>query len=525
MKKFKRLLCGLLCLAMLLSTMGLMSCASSEEEETDEEGTVVTPEDTTVPSALPEDLRFNNKQVNILVREAYKTEFMAEKNGAVIDSAIHQRNIQVEDRLGVKLNYVAQVADTDARDVAYLQAIKNLYIGGITPADGGYHIITSHCTYGATLALDGVNYNLLSENENNYLDFSKPWHNQNFIEANTLRNTLYFSVGDANLSAIDRSLVTYVNKTEAAKQGLDDIDFIEIVNNDEWTLEYLKNLTKNIYEDTSGDNLRTYDDYYGLGIIKGSGNMDGVLLGSGFKFSQRSNDGGLELAINSARNEQIYSKLYNFFFDAVDGVRVYLPTYETSGHDEYYGTDVAYFSDQMFYEGKLVFAFGLIESARVFSKKPDMQYQILPLPKVDEIYEDYYTAAQVRYSTISLMNSLGDEDLAVATATLEALNEYSYRTVRPAYFDIAYKYRYASDETTSALFDRIVENITYDFVLNNTNLMGNAYAIIRDSFIGSYGSSGDSYEPAESLPGIWAQYGSSISTNFNNLIEKYEKLG
>ena len=55
--------------------------------------------------------------------------------------------------------------------------------------------------------------------------------------------------------------------------------------------------------------------------------------------------------------------------------------------------------------------------------------------------------------------------------------------------------------------------------------MGNAYAIIRDSFIGSYGSSGDSYEPAESLPGIWAQYGSSISTNFNNLIEKYEKLG
>ena len=123
------------------------------------------------------------------------------------------------------------------------------------------------------------------------------------------------------------------------------------------------------------------------------------------------------------------------------------------------------------------------------------------------------------------MNSLEGEDISVATAVLEALNEYSYRTVRPAYFDIAYKYRYASSAETSVLFDRIVENITYDFVLNNTNLMGNAYAIVRDSFIGSYGVTDGSYEPVESLPTIWAKYGSGITTNFDNLIAKYDKLG
>lgn len=526
LKIAKRVLCGILCCLMLVTSVFIGGCAGNDGEETKgPSGSYTGDVDNTIPSALPEDLKFDGKDVNILVREAYKTEFVTENNGAVIDTAVFQRNAQIEDRLNVNLNYMPVVADTDARDVMYLQGVKNLYLGGVTPADGGYHIVTSHCTYGATLAAEGVNYNLLKDVEENYIDFSKPWHNRNFVAANTVGGSLYFSVGDANLSAIDRSLVTYVNKSEAEKQQLGNIDFIKVVNNDEWTLEYLKNLVKNIYQDTSGDNERTYDDYYGLGIIKGSGNMDGILLGSGFKFSEHKSDGTIALAINSARNEQIYSKLFDFFFNYVDGVRVYLPTFETSGHDEYYGTDVSYFSDQMFYEGNLVFAYGLIESARVFSKKSGMEYQILPLPKVDDIATDYYTAAQVRYSTASIMNSLEGDDVAVATAVLEALNEYSYRTVRPAYFDIAYKYRYASSAETSVLFDRIVENITYDFVLNNTNLMGNAYAIVRDSFIGSYGVTDGSYEPVESLPTIWAKYGSGITTNFDNLIAKYDKLG
>jgi hypothetical protein len=325
-------------------------CGSGDDDETKgPSGSYTGDVDNTVPSALPEDLKFDGRDVNILVREAYKTEFVTENNGAVIDTAVFNRNIQIEDRLKVNLKYIPVVADTDARDVMYLQGVKNLYLGGVTPADGGYHVVTSHCTYGATLAAEGVNYNLLKDVEENYLDFSKPWHNQNFVAANTVGGSLYFSVGDANISAIDRSLVTYVNKSEAEKQQLGNIDFIKVVNDGEWTLEYLKKLVKNIYQDTSGDNERTYDDYYGLGIIKGSGNMDGILLGSGFKFSEHKTDGTIELAINSARNEQIYSKLFDFFFNYVDGLRVYLPTFETSGHDEYYGIDVSYFSDQMFY--------------------------------------------------------------------------------------------------------------------------------------------------------------------------------
>lgn len=524
MVNLKRILCGVVCCVMLLSSLSLGSCGNNGDDGKDtNNGISGDAVSTDVPSALPENLNFEEADVNILIRDAYKTEFISENTGAVIDSAINRRNLIIEEKLGVKLNFIPQVADTDNRDTNYLQGVKNMYLGGITPADGGYHIVTSHCTYGATLAAEGVNYNLRSDVEENYLDLTKPWHNQSFVESNTLGNVLYYSVGDANISAIDRSLVTYVNKTEADNNGLGDIDFIEVVNNNEWTLEYLKNLTKNIYVDKEGEGDRDEKDYYGLGIIKGSGNMDGILLGMGMRFSRHTSDGGLELCINSQRNEEIYSKLYDFYFNEVLGVRVYLPTFETS-HDEYYGTDVAYYTDQMFYENNLVFAFGLIESARVFAKKSDIQYQILPLPKVDDIAEDYYTAAQVRYSTISLLNSLSGTDLAVATATLEALHEYSYRIVRPAYFDIAYKFRYASDATTAALFDRIVENITYDFVINNTNLMGNPYAIVRDSFIGSYGVTDGNYQPVKSMPTIWAAYGSSITTNFEKLMDKYAGL-
>ena len=334
MVNLKRILCGVVCCVMLLSSLSLGSCGNNGDDGKDtNNGISGDAVSTDVPSALPENLNFEEADVNILIRDAYKTEFISENTGAVIDSAINRRNLIIEEKLGVKLNFIPQVADTDNRDTNYLQGVKNMYLGGITPADGGYHIVTSHCTYGATLAAEGVNYNLRSDVEENYHDLTKPWHNQSFVESNTLGNVLYYSVGDANISAIDRSLVTYVNKTEADNNGLGNIDFIEVVNNNEWTLEYLKNLTKNIYVDKEGEGDRDEKDYYGLGIIKGSGNMDGILLGMGMRFSRHTSDGGLELCINSQRNEEIYSKLYDFYFNEVLGVRVYLPTFETS-HDE-----------------------------------------------------------------------------------------------------------------------------------------------------------------------------------------------
>ena len=177
------------------------------------------------------------------------------------------------------------------------------------------------------------------------------------------------------------------------------------------------------------------------------------------------------------------------------------------------GKDFKYMSDQKFFDGQTVFAFGLLQSAKVFAQTK-LSYQILPLPKLDENMEGYRTSPQDSYNLVSVMSNCKGNDLALATATLECLSEQSYRLVRPEYYDIAFKIRYASEEDTAALFDMIIDNIRYEFAFVNSALIGDVLHLVRDNFIGSP-------NPETSLGKIWAEHGSSVSTAFEELIENY----
>lgn len=71
---------------------------------------------------LPDDLNFQNAEVTFLIWEdCPMLEFFVEGlNGEIINDAIFERNRIVEDRLGVKLNYVATLGN-DTHMAAYMQ--------------------------------------------------------------------------------------------------------------------------------------------------------------------------------------------------------------------------------------------------------------------------------------------------------------------------------------------------------------------------------------------------------------------
>ena len=229
--------------------------------------------------------------------------------------------------------------------------------------------------------------------------------------------------------------------------------------------------------------------------------------------AKRTEDGSLELTVNSPANENVYAKLYSFFYDEVNGIKVCNPSVIVGDDSDYNGKDFKYMSDQKFFDGQTVFAFGLLQSAKVFAQTK-LSYQILPLPKLDENTDGYRTSAQDSYNLVSVMSNCKGNDLKLATATLECLSEQSYRLVRPEYYDIAFKFRYASEEDTAALFDMIIDNVRYEFAYVNSALIGDVLHAVRDNFIGYP-------QPVTSLNLIWAEQGSKIAAAFEELIENY----
>lgn len=507
MKKFLSIM---ICCLMIGSMLSACKPQKSGSNETTPQKPDTTDNDINgIPSAIPEDLVFNGEKVNILLRTDLASEFTIDVAVNGVEEAIFRRNHFVEERLGIKLNFVTSSANPESD---YLTEIRKLYASGFTASEGGYHFVTSHVYYGAALAAEGTYLNLLNFDLDNYIDTSKPWYNQSFVAENVLNDALYFTVGDVNLSAVDRTVVTFMNKDKANAHGIGDIDYIQVVNDGMWTLDYLKTLVADIYADNTGDG-RTLDDFYGLTIMRGSANIDSLLVSCGMQLAKRTEDGSLELTVNSPANENVYAKLYDFFYTEVPGIKVCSPNWIVGNDDDYKGKDFKYMSDQKFFDGQTVFAFGLLQSAKVFSQTK-LSYQILPLPKLDENMEGYRTSPQDSYNLVSVMSNCKGNDLALATATLECLSEQSYRLVRPEYYDIAFKFRYASEEDTAALFDMIIDNIRYEFAFVNSALIGDVLHLVRDNFIGYP-------NPETSLGKIWAEHGRSVSTAFEELIENY----
>ena len=71
----------------------------------------------------------------------------------------------------------------------------------------------------------------------------------------------------------------------------------------------------------------------------------------------------------------------------------------------------------------------------------------------------------------ALLKTSGNTD--AAGAVLEALSAYKYKTVLPAYFEVALKTKYSRDDTTSQMCDIIRDSMVLDFGFVFNNELGN----------------------------------------------------
>ena len=90
-------------------------------------------------------------------------------------------------------------------------------------------------------------------------------------------------------------------------------------------------------------------------------------------------------------------------------------------------------------------------------------YGMLPNPKWDEAQERYLTNAYDQFSVFGVPLSVPTGDLEFVGTIYECLNAESYKTVYPAYYDVALKGKYSEDADTANMVDIIMEGRLFDF--------------------------------------------------------------
>ncbi len=446
----KRILSLILVLAMLATAM--VACSSDGDDKKNDETTATT----TAPSGSGEgaittyleplsdeikELDYDERPITILEREydvRIKDELWVEElTNDPIKDAIYNRNAAVEELLGVEINRVT---------AEHMTGLQNKVDIMVNSGDETFDIVAASVYYGTPMIQKGQVYNLYDNGIDKYLDATKPWWSQYWIEEAEMGDRLYCITGAPALSLSRLMFVMYYNKTMGENHGIEDL--YTVVEEGRWTIDYCSELVSGIYRDLNGDDLKDEEDEYGLAINHYE-NCD--MFWSAFDMSMltKSEDGWFELASQDKEKISI----------AVD--KVFALIRENSGTYDTIDTKGFDVARDMFSNGTVLLAalhLSYAESEQ-FRNMQD-EYGIIPVPKYDEKQEDYYTYAHDQYSVFMIPITVHDPEMS--GAVLEAMAYESYKTLQPVYYDIVLKGRYANDPQSRRMLDTITTNTKVD---------------------------------------------------------------
>ena len=401
--------------------------------------------------SLPDGLDFNGMIINLLIQgDSWKeSEFIAEDEiGEVVNDAIYNRNRSVEDRLNIKLNIISGPGWENWSTMA--SQIKKSIMAG----DYSYDLIAGWSARAPALAVEGLFMDL---HELPYVEMSKPWWNQSMLSEMTIGGKLPFLAGDMTLSLIENCSVYYFNKTVHQEFALPDL--YQTVLDGKWTLDYAGSMIREISKDLNGDGKMDNKDLYGI-ALEPLNVADGFMQSSDIKMTKYDDSGMPYLDAEKEKLSNLVDKIYNLYYDNPG-------TYNYSSGQWPFA---------MFKNNQILFMPYRLSGA-VELRDMQSDYGIIPYPKYDETQEKYLSRI---WDALSLMCvPMNCNKTEAVGACMEAMSSESYKTVTPAYFDIALKNKYTRDDVSSQMLDMVREGAYLNFASIYNESIGSPWHCMR----------------------------------------------
>lgn len=383
-----------------------------------------------VEDSLPEKENYGTTFTILYFQEKLVGEFWVDANtGGVIDNAVYSAICSTEERFGVDIVAIGSGAGSE---IDHINNIRNQLAGGKADFD----MARGHDVQGANLSLEGSMIDLYTIDA---LDFDKPWWPANTIDSLTFMGQMYLISSSISYKGLSTTSALFFNKELMEDHGYE-LPYDQVKSGD-WYLEDMFSSVEDFHlEGDDGIEGKTEDDTFGIVVPY---QLYAWQESFGIELVKKDEETG-ELILNG-HDERVYDlidALYSVCW-ANDGGYM-LPREEAK---------------VVFGEGRALYIPVDLGAAVSNFLNYDIEYGIIPYPKLDDTQDQYYSGYTDRYFFIP--NTCTDKEY-VGTI-LESMSAEGYRQVTPAYFEVALKNRYTKDETSKEMVDLIKQSMILDF--------------------------------------------------------------
>jgi len=488
---------SLLLSAVMLFAVIFISCGESTGNDTGNNSVttaaeeVVTETTLLYPDLAPED--FGGVEFKVLTQPrelwadwedwGHRDISAVEPNGDIINDAVYARNLKIEEKYNVKI--------VEMKNEGFDGVVKNTVMAG----DYAYDIICPPTLTLVSFAQNGYLYNLFDVP---YVDLSMPWYDQSAVRDLSVGGYLYGVTGDLTLLDNDATTAIIFNKKVLDDYSIDSP--YDLVNSGKWTFDKYSEISKGISEDLNGDGeMYILDDKFGTTVQGDS--FWAFYTGMGERLVSKDADDYPYISFGTEKTYSIIDKINALVLDKEHVVNLH--TYE--------GKFLIYqWQTEMFSLNRVLFSWirmRVVETLR----NMEADFGILPMPKYDEIQQDYCTCVNP-YTSTTIAIPISNPELEKTGMILEDLSAESRYTLQPAYYDLNLGTKFIRDNESSEMLDIIFTSRIYD--IGEIYAFGN-YAVDVTRYASTYKSD---YASA------FAASETKMQTDIDKMIDKYKEI-
>lgn len=371
-----------------------------------------------------------------------------EMNEEPVNDATFERNALILQNHGVDIK------------VFNRENYKGVIEGLETDVDAGtcnYHFgATAVHRLATSLAEKGHLYNFHSLNDEigkDYLKLEADYYDQTAVRDLSIVNKLFFLTGDICVTDNDATWATFFNKGIIADKGLENP--FELVRNDAWTIDKMHQMAtdaKTLVGDKM-DFVADTDDTWGI-ILQ---SYDGVayMWGAQQSMVEKDEEDIPQFRLLSERNINVFDNLFDMMLDMdVVGIADHYGRWDSgiygvagdiflNGHSLFYSSNVEVMSGDTF-------------------RSTEVDYGVIPMPKADDLQEDYYSHANIYSATVVSVPISNVEKLEETVFAIEAMSLYGENYVRDVYYETTLKNKRTKDDDSKEMLDVIFSHRTWD---------------------------------------------------------------
>ena len=435
--------------AILISLLTLSSCGGTiSDTETDETSNDTTDEVTTEAAEkpeIPENTNYEGYTFRILTRPGMRLDevYAEEANGDILSDSIYKRNREVEDKLGMKFDFIVSSSDYET--------------DGLSPILAGEDEYDAISTCGRLSFVYAQNKAVMNIFDVPYIDLDKSWWNEDIVENLSINEKLYGVSGDISYATLDSSFGVVFNKKLFDDYGLEYP--YEMVLDGTWVYDKFETYARSIGQDLNGDGkMDIADDLFGYGAHMWMGGVE-ALYSTGSRVVTTDSEGYPRLSFYNEKVVDIYDR--------------YTALVRSSEccHLQPMGDDYL----RAFCSGRVGMADTNIRSMiEGHFRDADVDYGFVPFPKYDENIEKYYSFVDAGQSLWVVPVTVSDSSRT--GVVLETMAYLGQKYIIPAYYDVTLQKKYMRDEMSIEMLEIVKDGATFDLGYYNSEQFGGSLA-------------------------------------------------